>query len=88
MIEINCKHKHLYNGSLCQECEKIKNYANMKIDKCPHMESKTFCSQCKTHCYDKLHRDKIREIMKYSGPRIIIFHPVATVKHIISSKLH
>lgn len=88
MIEIYCKHKHSYNGSLCKDCQEMKDYANMKIDKCPHIESKTFCSSCKTHCYEKLHRKKIREIMKYSGPRIIVYHPVATVKHIISSTLH
>ena len=33
-------------------------YAEHRIDACPHMESKTFCGVCKTHCYAPNYREK------------------------------
>lgn len=50
MIEIYCK-KHHKSKHLCQECQQLKDYAFTRSDKCPFMETKTFCSNCKVHCY-------------------------------------
>ena len=60
---------------------------NEKIcEKCPHMETKTFCSCCKTHCYKPDMKQKIKEVMRYSGPRMLFHHPVLAVKHVIEEK--
>ena len=53
----------------------------LRIDVCPHMESKTFCSVCKTHCYAPTYREKIREIMRYGGPRMLFVSPIQVVRH-------
>lgn len=50
MIEIYCKKNHK-SKHLCQECQQLKDYAFTRSDKCPFMETKTFCSNCKVHCY-------------------------------------
>ena len=67
-------------------CEDLYMYACLRIDKCPFMETKTFCSNCKVHCYKPDMRDKIKAVMRYSGPRMILHHPVAAVRHLILTK--
>jgi hypothetical protein len=31
-------------------------------------------------------REKIRQVMRFSGPRMIIHHPVMAIRHVIESK--
>ena len=84
MIEIYCHGKHhTKNHTLCQECLELTDYCNVRTDKCPFMETKTFCSACKVHCYAKDKKEKIREVMRYSGPRMMLYHPVLAIKHAI-----
>ncbi|WP_099469673.1 nitrous oxide-stimulated promoter family protein [Konateibacter massiliensis] len=85
MIELYCRgHKHSKDG-LCEECQELLSYAKKRVEHCPHMEDKTFCSTCPTHCYSKKMRDKIKEVMRYAGPRLIFYHPVLTVRHGINT---
>lgn len=46
MICIYCKVNH-NKKIICSECQELLDYSNMRIDKCPFMENKTFCSNCK-----------------------------------------
>lgn len=59
----------------------LKEYAYKRIDCCPFMESKTFCSSCKIHCYQAEMRKEIKKVMRYSGPRMLLFHPILTISH-------
>lgn len=86
MIGLYCRKKHHTNGSLCEECQALSDYAIMRSDKCPFMESKTFCSNCRVHCYKPDMSERIREVMRFSGPRMIFHHPVMAVRHVIESK--
>lgn len=82
MIEIYCRGNHgSKKGELCSECRELADYAGLRISKCPFMETKTFCSACKVHCYKPEMREKIREVMKYSGRRMLFSHPYLTIKH-------
>ena len=76
MIALYCRKKHHTKGGLCPECADLEAYARMRSDKCPFMETKTFCSNCKVHCYKPVMREKIREVMRFSGPRMLFSHPV------------
>lgn len=58
MIHLYCRKKHK-EKELCPECLDLYEYAKMRIEKCPFMETKTFCSQCKVHCYRKDKRKQI-----------------------------
>jgi len=80
MIEIYCKHNHDCVG-LCDSYREILNYSCKRIDSCPFMETKTFCSKCSVHCFDDEMSEKIREVMKFSGPRIFLYHPLMTIRH-------
>ena len=86
MIRIYCKKKHGTKKGLCPECEALDAYARMRSDKCPFMETKTFCSNCKVHCYKADMREKIRAVMRFSGPRTIFSHPIMAIRHVIESK--
>ena len=66
--------------------KKLNAYANSRSDKCPFMESKTFCSNCRVHCYNPEMRAKIREVMRFSGPRMIFRHPISAIFHVIEAK--
>lgn len=86
MIKLYCNKKHHTGKMLCEECAQLNEYARLRSDKCPFMETKTFCSNCKVHCYKPDMREKIREVVRFSGPRMIFRHPVAAVRHVIESK--
>ena len=94
MILLYCKkqHKSLRKASglgkteLCPECAELENYSRMRSDQCPFMETKTFCSNCKVHCYKPKMRERIRKIMRFSGPRMLFVHPVEAIRHVIESR--
>ena len=81
MICLYCRKKHAQK-ELCKECAELYEYACKRIEVCPFMETKTFCSACKVHCYAKEQREQIRAVMRYAGPRMIFSHPVLALKHI------
>lgn len=85
MIRLYCRKRHRQK-TLCTECKALEEYARQRSDKCPFMENKTFCSNCKVHCYKPEMRDKIRAVMRFSGPRMIFHHPIAAIRHVIATK--
>lgn len=81
------KHKNNHENAahLCIECQKLQEYAHAKIECCPFIENKTFCSNCKVHCFAPDMREKIRKVMRFSGPRMIIYCPHLTIWHVLCS---
>lgn len=86
MIALYCRKKHGTKGKLCAQCAALDDYARQRSDKCPFMETKTFCSNCRVHCYKPEMREKIREVMRFSGPRMLTVHPLMALHHVIASK--
>lgn len=85
MIALYCRKKHRMRGKLCEECAALEAYARTRSDLCPFMDTKTFCSNCKVHCYKPEMRDKIRKVMRFSGPRMIFHHPIVAIHHVRES---
>lgn len=86
MIALYCRKKHRTKSGLCQECAGLDTYAKQRSDKCPFMETKTFCSNCKVHCYKPQMREQIRAVMRFSGPRMMFYHPVVAIRHLLETK--
>lgn len=86
MIALYCRKQHKSKGELCSDCRELKEYAMLRSDKCPFMETKTFCSNCKVHCYKPEMREKIRQVMVFSGPRMMFHHPITAIRHVIESE--
>lgn len=91
MIQIFCRGKHnnklaMKNPeNLCASCRNLSLYVKERVSKCPFMETKTFCSACRVHCYRTGERAKIREVMRYSGPRMMKYHPILALKHVVTT---
>ena len=78
MIALYCRKQHGAKSGLCADCSALNTYARERSDKCPFMETKTFCSNCRVHCYEHANpeigvemREKIRAVMRFSDPRMI-----------------
>jgi len=84
MIGLYCKALHK-EGVLCEECAELLAYAEVRLDKCPFKEDKPACLKCTIHCYNPDMRGRIAPIMKYSGPRMLISHPLLAVRHTIKA---
>ncbi|MCC8041950.1 MAG: nitrous oxide-stimulated promoter family protein [Oscillospiraceae bacterium] len=86
MIALYCKKNHKTKNGLCPECAELDCYARERSDKCPFMETKTFCSNCRVHCYKAEMRERIRAVMRFSGPRMLLWHPTAAIRHLVETK--
>lgn len=84
MVKIFCRDKHKTRKDLCVDCLDLTEYAIMRLDKCPFGEKKPKCSACKAHCYKPEKLEKIKKVMRYAGPRMILKHPVMAVKHVLN----
>lgn len=56
---------------LCRDCAEVAGHALAKRRVCP-LEPKPSCKKCHIHCYGSDYRAKIREIMAFSGRRMIL----------------
>ena len=81
MIQLYCRKKE-GNKTLCNDCRELEEYAHKRLSACKYGEQKTSCKKCLTHCYRKDMREKIREVMRFSGPRMIIHHPIEAIRHL------
>ena len=68
---------------LCPECEELLEYARLRLEKCRYGADKPTCANCETHCYKPAMRERVREVMRYSGPRMLKHHPVLAVAHLV-----
>jgi len=84
MIRKYCHGKHGTKGKeLCDECKELTEYAEFRLSKCPFKVNKKFCSFCKIHCYKPDMRAKIKDVMRYSGPRMLFSHPIFSISHVV-----
>ncbi len=87
MIGIWCHARHgTARGELCDECAELEAYARARSERCPFMETKTFCSNCHVHCYRAEMRERIREVMRFSGPRMLLHRSVMACRHVVESR--
>lgn len=86
MIRLYCQKHHGSRTQLCAECQALADYALQRSQHCPFIETKTFCSNCRVHCYRPEMREQIRRVMRFSGPRMLLYHPVMTVRHVVESR--
>ncbi len=86
MIHLYCCNKHAQkHKSLCDECRNLLNYAYDRIDNCPVIKTKSFCSSCAHNCYNNERRIQIKRVMRFSGKRMLFHNPIVTIKHLIKT---
>lgn len=82
MIYLYCSSIHKQKDSLCPECSDLQKYALKRIEHCPFGTSKPACAVCKIHCYQSIQREKIKRVMRFSGPRMLLKYPILAIMHL------
>ncbi len=85
MIELYCRRKE-GNRELCPRCAELLRYATERLSRCRFGDGKPTCRKCPVHCYRPDMKERIRLVMRWAGPRMMIYHPVAAVKHLLRER--
>ena len=86
MLALYCRRHHAPTGALCAECDELRDYARARLEKCPFADEKPTCQKCPVHCYKPECREKVREVMRYAGPRLLWRRPILAVRHLLDER--
>jgi len=87
MVDIYCRSLHgSRRGQRCAACSEVVAYAGQRLDKCLFPDTKPTCANCPVHCYKPEMRARVREIMRYAGPRMAYRRPLMALRHMIESR--
>jgi len=91
MVAMYCRDHHSGEAAhdrdgLCSDCAELMNYARLRLRKCRYGADKPTCAKCTTHCYKPALRERVREVMRHSGPRMIKAHPLLAVAHLVDGR--
>ena len=80
MIDVYCQGVHRGPGR-CDDCQGLVSYAERRIERCPFHVDKPPCAKCPIHCYQPRIREQVKQVMRYSGPRMMLRHPLFALRH-------
>lgn len=83
MVRLYCRHKLGMKTPTAEYIELIE-YAHRRLDACKFGDAKSACKRCPIHCYKPEMREKIRAVMRWAGPRMLFYHPLAALRHLIN----
>ncbi len=87
MIVLYCRGHHGGTAAaLCPGCHELAVYAGVRLDRCVFRLEKPTCVNCPVHCYTADMRERVKEVMRWSGPRMMWRHPILAVRHVIDGK--
>jgi hypothetical protein len=84
MLDIYCgaHDHHTPENRLCGGCAELADYAAARLRYCPYGDEKPTCASCPVHCYRPDRRERVKEVMRFSGPRMLLVHPVLAFLHL------
>jgi hypothetical protein len=86
MLDLYCSDLHGGRSGLCADCTRLRDYAHRRLDICPFQEHKPVCNRCTVHCYSQSMRERVREVMRYAGPRMPWRHPWLALLHLLDKR--
>lgn len=86
MLKLYCRLKHDSHDKLCDECAELENYALARLDNCKFGEEKPACKECPIHCYKADKRNAMKNVMRFTGPRMIFYHPQDFFIHMLRKR--
>ncbi len=88
MVQMYCQgQRHsCVAGGCCGSCVDLLNYAYERLERCVFQECKPVCSQCPIQCYRPEQRVQITAVMRYSGPRMLLRHPLIAIRHLVNER--
>ena len=81
MIRLYCRLKE-GNRTLCPDCQALLEYAHKRLNHCKFGERKSTCRTGPVPCYKPDMRGRMQEVMRFAGPRMMIYHPLEALKHL------
>jgi len=87
MIKMYCSDIH-QSSELCNDCKELKDYAEKKLLNCPFIKNKPVCAKCDIHCYNTQQQEKIKEVMRTVGPKMLYTHSLDTIWYYIYKFTH
>jgi len=86
MIRMYCRHHHGTSTRWCSECTALASYSERRLERCIFGDEKPTCSNCVVHCYRADMRERIRDVMRWAGPRMLLRHPLLAIRHMIDGR--
>ncbi len=86
MLRLYCADHHGRAPETCAECAPLLDYAMRRLTRCVFGDAKPTCANCRVHCYSAAMREQVRVVMRYSGPRMLLRHPVLGIAHLIDGR--
>lgn len=83
MIGLYCRAHHGGTETLCPACSALCDFAGRRLDGCRFGGEKPPCELCRVHCYAPAYRERIREVMRYAGPRMLFYAPYDALWHLL-----
>lgn len=88
MIDMYCRARHKQEKGLCADCSALVEYSQKRTEKCQFGDEKPVCVHCPVHCYKPDMREKIRNVMRFAGPKMLLSHPYLGIMHLIDKRLY
>lgn len=82
MIRLYCRKKEGHR-ELCPDCQALLKYAHERLDRCRYGSLKPTCKKCPIHCYRPDMKERIRMVMRWAGPRMMLHHPLSAIRHML-----
>ncbi len=82
MIRLYCRCKEGHD-ELCASCAELLDYARQRLDRCRFGERKPTCRRCPIHCYRRDMKQRMTEVMRWAGSRMLFVHPLMALRHLL-----
>ena len=84
MVNLYCRDNH-EDLPPCESCLELLEYAIERVRQCPLQEERMTCGRCPIHCYKPARKAQAARIMRFSGPRMLLHHPLLAIAHQLDS---
>lgn len=84
MVRLYCREHH--GEALCGECATLLDYMAARLAHCPYGDDKPTCRKCPIHCYRPAERDRMRAVMRFAGPRLLLRGDLGALKHLLHDR--
>lgn len=80
MLRLYCRGQG-HRDRACSECAELLAYAERRLRRCVFGDAKPTCANCAVHCYSAPMRERVRVVMRWAGPRMLLRHPILGILH-------